>query len=81
MVFLGPDFALFREMRVPQIFGMYPLISPIRPILLEPFQGIEMSDLRSFEDKERMKGHGKELCRRIKLFSERPEMTMGWMDG
>lgn len=32
---------------------------------------IEMSDLRSFEDKERMKGHGKELCRRIKLFSER----------
>eukprot|EP00435_Cladocopium_sp_Y103_P020336 s1149_g4.t5 len=32
---------------------------------------IEMSDLHSFEDKERMKGHGKELCRRIKLFSER----------
>ena len=31
-----------------------------------------MSDLRSFEDKERMKGHGKELCRRIKLFRERP---------
>ena len=65
-------------MCVPQVFGMYHIVSPI---LLEPFQGIEMSDLRSFEDKERMKGHGKELCRRIKLFSERPEMTMGWMDG